>query len=206
MMRRRANVKNVVAPTNSAPHLAAAIAANACSKSSPRTSATTRSRRSAVAAMRTSDNCCANPGSAGASSAMRVARGTVSFSSSSFLAASVPSAAMRTPVTLPPGRPRLATRPAATGSRFPYTTIGIVVVAALAARAAAVPTVTIASTRDSTSSRASRGSAATSPPAKRCSSTRFTPTVYPRSAIARGMPPANRSSETAAVGRRMPSR
>jgi hypothetical protein len=42
------------------------------------------------------------------------------------------------PVTLPPGRLRLATRPSCTGSPLVVKTIGIVVVAALAATAAGV--------------------------------------------------------------------
>ena len=46
---------------------------------------------------------------------------------------------MITPVTLPPGRFRLATRPSLTGSPPIVKTIGIVVVAALAASAAGVP-------------------------------------------------------------------
>ena len=44
-----------------------------------------------------------------------------------------------TPVTLPPGRERLATRPSWTGSSGITNTIGMVVVAALAATAGAVP-------------------------------------------------------------------
>ena len=43
------------------------------------------------------------------------------------------------PVALPPGRARLATRPSLTGSSPTPKTIGIVVVAALAASAAALP-------------------------------------------------------------------
>jgi hypothetical protein len=43
------------------------------------------------------------------------------------------------PVTLPPGRLKLATRPSCTGSPLVTKTIGIVVVARLAARTAAVP-------------------------------------------------------------------
>ena len=45
------------------------------------------------------------------------------------------------PVRLPPGRARLATRPSLTGSSPTMKTMGIVVVAALAANAAAVPPV-----------------------------------------------------------------
>src|SRR3954471_1571535 len=43
------------------------------------------------------------------------------------------------PVTFPPGRLRLATRPKATGSLTEVNTIGIIVVAALAASAAGGP-------------------------------------------------------------------
>ena len=46
---------------------------------------------------------------------------------------------MLTPVTLPPGRLRLATRPSLTGSSPLAKTMGIVVVAALAASAEATP-------------------------------------------------------------------
>ena len=52
-----------------------------------------------------------------------------------------------TPVMLPPGRVRLATRPSLTGSSPTAKTIGIVVVAALAARAASeLPGVAITAT------------------------------------------------------------
>ena len=50
------------------------------------------------------------------------------------------------PVTLPPGRARLATNRYATASPLPAKTIGIVVVACLAARIAGVPPVTRTST------------------------------------------------------------
>jgi hypothetical protein len=43
---------------------------------------------------------------------------------------------MLTPVTLPPGRARLATRPSLTGSSPPKKTIGVVEVALFAARIA----------------------------------------------------------------------
>ena len=62
------------------------------------------------------------------------------------------------PVTLPPGRLRLATRPNATGSPPAAKTIGMVVVAAFAASAAAVPPATITATRRRTRSAASAGS------------------------------------------------
>ena len=51
-----------------------------------------------------------------------------------------------TPVALPPGRARLATSPSATGSAAVEKTIGIVVVAALAASADCVPAAAITAT------------------------------------------------------------
>ena len=63
------------------------------------------------------------------------------------------------PVRLPPGRARLATRPSLTGSSPTTKTMGIVVVAALAANAAAVlPVVAITATCRRTNSAASAGS------------------------------------------------
>src|SRR5262249_56125890 len=66
------------------------------------------------------------------STAIRTALGTSSWSSPSRLVAtSWPKKLM--PVALPPGRARLATRPSLTGSSPTPKTIGIVVVAVLAA-------------------------------------------------------------------------
>jgi hypothetical protein len=63
------------------------------------------------------------------------------------------------PVALPPGRARLDTRPSFTGSSPTPNTIGIVVVAALAALAATVPPgVAIKATRRRTRSAVSVGS------------------------------------------------
>ena len=53
---------------------------------------------------------------------------------------------------LPPGRARLGTSPVATGSEMAPMTIGIVVVAFLAASDAGVPAVTMTSTFMATSS------------------------------------------------------
>jgi len=79
------------------------------------------------------------------SRAMVLALGTCSCSSSSrFDATSVFNDVM--PVTLPPGRLKLATRPCATGSRLVLKTMGIVVVAALAASAAAISGAVITAT------------------------------------------------------------
>ena len=69
--------------------------------------------------------------------AMRMARGASSRRSPSRLAPSSPCMGL-TPVTLPPGLLRLATKPVWTGSPPPLKTIGMAAVADLAAAAAAV--------------------------------------------------------------------
>src|SRR5215469_1704495 len=71
------------------------------------------------------------------------------------------------PVTLAPGRARLATRPAPTGSPTLTITIGIVLVAFLAANDACVTTETITSTLSRTNSAASCGSRSNLPSANR---------------------------------------
>ncbi len=67
------------------------------------------------------------------STAMDVALGTNCRSSSSRFVPNTPDRKL-TPVTLPPGRFMLATRPDLTGSPPPANTIGVVAVTALAAR------------------------------------------------------------------------
>jgi hypothetical protein len=81
------------------------------------------------------------------------------------------------PVMLPPGCARLSTRPVVTGSVTPMNTIGIVVVACLAACAAFVVTATRTSGLGSTSSAASAGSRPNPPPSCRNSMTRFSPSI-----------------------------
>ena len=96
----------------------------------------------AEAAARSSETSRSVVGNLGSTStAMRAAPGRNSRKSPSCFAAS--STEMKlTPVTLPPGRLRLATRPTLTGSPPVTKTIGTVVVAALAASAAGVlPTI-----------------------------------------------------------------
>src|SRR5438445_683140 len=61
------------------------------------------------------------------------------------------------PVTLPPGRARLVTSPLVTGSPTAMKTMGRVLVACLAARAAGVPGATRTSTLSATSSAATAG-------------------------------------------------
>ena len=88
---------------------------------------------------------------------MVVAAGTSSCSSSSrFGPSSTPNEV--TPVRLPPGRLKLATSPAWTGSAPVRKTIGIVAVAVLAANAEAFPLVAITVTWRRTRSAASAGS------------------------------------------------
>ena len=98
--------------------------------------------------------------------ATRVIFGTSAFSSSRRLGASSVVALVR-PVTLPPGRARLAASPLSTGSATAAITIGISLVAALAARVAGVPRVTIKSTLLRTSSAASSAKRSVRPSAER---------------------------------------
>jgi hypothetical protein len=89
--------------------------------------------------------------------ATRAARGIASLSNSSRFDMSSRTKKVD-PVTFPPGRARLATRPDATASPLVVMTIGIVVVACLAARTLAVPPVRMRSTLRRTSSDARAGS------------------------------------------------
>src|SRR5262245_28013893 len=91
------------------------------------------------------------------STAMRTAAGTTSRRSSSRFAANS-TAKKLTPVRLPPGRARLVTRPSLTGSSATTKTIGIVAVAALAAKVEGKPPVAITATRRCANSAASAGS------------------------------------------------
>ena len=88
---------------------------------------------------------------------MLVAPDATALSNSSRLATN-PLASVVNPVMFPPGRARLATRPLPTGSAANVTTMGMVVVARLAAWAAGVDEVTITSTLSRTSSAAKAGS------------------------------------------------
>src|SRR5262249_12006376 len=90
------------------------------------------------------------------STATRVAVGTISRRSSSRFATNSPVRKL-TPVRLPPGRDRLATKPRLTGSSLMLKTIGIVEVAPLSAKTAAGPptavmTVTCRRTRSAANS------------------------------------------------------
>ena len=108
--------------------------------------------------------------------ATRVALGVTSLSSCSRLPLSS-WASTDNPVTLPPGRARLATKPAPTGSPVTAITMGIVSDACLAAWAAKVLSVTIMSTFIWTSSVAMAASLSGLPCAKRNSRTMFWPST-----------------------------
>src|SRR5262249_53340300 len=107
--------------------------------------------------------------------------GSASRNSSSLLAAN----SLRnrvTPVALPSGRLRLATRPISTGSPPGRKTVGIVEVAAFAAYAAAFETAYRTVTLRLTSSVANAGRRSGWSPAQRYSISTFWPSTYPASA------------------------
>src|SRR5215471_18258696 len=85
------------------------------------------------------------------------------------------------PVTFPPGRGRLMTRPVPIGYPVSAITIGISRVACFAATAVGVNQVTMTSTLRRTSSAASSGSRLICPSADRNSNRMFCPSIYPRS-------------------------
>src|SRR5262245_2912980 len=99
-----------------------------------------------------------------------------------------------TPVTLRPGRLRLATRPSATGSLPVANTIGTVVVAAMAAGVALLFT-TITATWRCSSSAASAGNRASSFSAERNSIATFWPSTKPASRR-----PARNAATKCAIG------
>ena len=108
-------------------------------------------------------------------------RGTVSWSNSSHLPLKSSPYPMDIPVRLPPGRAKLATSPERTGSPIAMATIGIVLVAFLAAIAPGVLPVTITSTLRPITSAISAGSRSRWPSAQRRSMMRFWPSTQPSS-------------------------
>src|SRR5262249_1751494 len=102
------------------------------------------------------------------STAMRETPGS-SASSSTSLATCSGETSKVTPVTLPPGRAKVFTRPSSTGVVAPTTTIGMLWVAWRAANALGVPPATIRFTLASTSSAASGWSRSYRPSAQRYS-------------------------------------
>jgi len=110
------------------------------------------------------------------STAIRDAWGTVSLSNSNRFPLS--SGLMDvSPVRFPPGRATLAMSPFSTGALTSVKTMGIVVVAALAAVAVLFPSTTSTSTWSPTNSAASAGSRSVTSSADRCSMTRLVPSI-----------------------------
>ena len=83
------------------------------------------------------------------------------------------------PVTLPPGRAKLEIRPALTGSEEYIITMGMVVVALLAANAGPTVVTTIRSTLRRTRSAACRGRLSFLPSVNRYSMVIFFPSIHP---------------------------
>ena len=108
----------------------------------------------------------------------RASLGTASLSISSLLLFSSVDK-LESPVTLPPGRARLATRPAPTGSAVFVITMGMVVVAPFAANAVGPPVTTIRSTFRRTRSAASSGRRSCFCSANRYSMVIFFPSIHP---------------------------
>ena len=108
----------------------------------------------------------------------RASLGIASLSISSLLLfSSVPK--FESPVILPPGRARLATRPAPTGSPEFAITMGTVVVAFFAANADGSPVITIKSTLRRSKSAVSSGNRSRFCPENRYSMMRFFPSIQP---------------------------
>ena len=105
------------------------------------------------------------------------------------------------PVTLPPGRARLATNPLATGSFGKIITIGMVLVAFFAACTAEPAGATMTSTLRRTNSAARSGNRSTLPSAHRNSTTRFWPSIQPwsRSAFRNASTPRSTDSRDGAL-------
>ena len=114
----------------------------------------------------------------GRRSPTRASLRTASLSISSLLVFSS-TAKLDSPVTLPPGRARLATKPDPTGSPAFAITMGMVVVALLAALAGGSPVVTIKSTLRRTRSAASSGSRSAFSSENRYSMAIFFPLIHP---------------------------
>src|SRR5262245_59286758 len=85
------------------------------------------------------------------------------------------------PVTLPPGRAREATRPVPTGSAAAAKTIGMVDVSCFAARTIGTAYVTIISTLSRTNSDANTAKRSGRPSARRYSTVMLRPSIQPKS-------------------------
>src|SRR5499426_258850 len=108
----------------------------------------------------------------------RASLGIASLSISSLLVFSS-TAKFETPVTLPPGRARVSTKPEPTGSAAVAITMGMVVVAFFASNGVGPPEVTIRSTFRRTRSAASSGRRSDFCSANRYSMVMFFPSIQP---------------------------
>src|SRR6202048_2387947 len=144
------------------------------------TSATSRERPNAAAPRRACSTAITQYGFVELdSTATRERFGRNSLSSSSRFS-SPPAVCEESPVTFPPGRARLATIPAPTGSPADMT-IGMELVALRAASVAGVPQATMTSTGKRTNSTANSGNRSAAPSAKRYSISKSAPSPYPSS-------------------------
>src|SRR5262249_48683539 len=107
-----------------------------------------------------------------ANTATRVTWGAISLSSSSHLPL-MPNSNIIKPVTLPPGRARLSTKPAPTGSGVPVNTIGTVRVACSSDGTTAPPTARMTSGASATNSDACLRKSSGSPAPQRFSPMAF---------------------------------
>src|SRR5215831_10190046 len=108
----------------------------------------------------------------------RASLGTASLSTSSLFVFSS-GAKLDSPLTLPPGRARLATKPAPTGSGKLVITMGMVLLAPFATNGVGPPEATIRSTLRRTRSAASSGSRSSFCSANRYSMVMFFPSIHP---------------------------
>ena len=122
--------------------------------------------------------CCLPRSPASRRSPTRASLGTASLSISSLFVASS-NDILENPVTLPPGRARLATRPSPTGSPAFAITMGMEVVAFFAANADGPDVATIRSTLRRTKSAASSGRRSDFCSANRYSRVIFFPSIHP---------------------------
>ena len=112
--------------------------------------------------------------------AARVTWGAISLSSSSHLPL-MPYSKIVKPVALPPGRARLSTKPAPTGSGVPVNTIGMVRVACSSDGTTAPPEARMTSGASATNSDACLRKSSASPAPQRYSIRTLRPTVQPNS-------------------------
>ena len=180
MSRARCVMKSGVSASSKPSIPRRALSAGAKS-SAPRTGTASSCTPNVRAAASAPWSCIALVGCGGCDSiATLLSLGTSSLSSCTCFPA-ISEALMATPVMLPPGCPRFGTRPISTGAYTATKTIGIDVVALLAAIAHDEFRARMTSTFNRTNSSANCGSWSRLPSVDRNSQTRFRPSTYPRS-------------------------